>query len=491
MVATAVWKCDYDLLREEPEEVHENGSAKEEAFKMRKAHLCFMLIVVMLVTGHALGEGAVTIGPHAWFWGMNEQPVSPKGYTIVTADFQQTENSATAGNSVLVSIGIGSVDRKVIDSVVAFRVYVHGDPDIMLEANPWAILKGYDKNFTVTTEYTGNISDICFCPVYAETGEDRSETYSIKGKIDLSQWPVFRNSVIPQYAVTLRDTMLLDTADLNYCLSQEIFMIPADEQVIVLSSGPNWSYVQCERNGGTRGYVHTSDVAITGTMTEEEQKLLSDGIFHPLSFGEEKWTSGMDEETERIEMNSDAYQWTEIDVNSEGKAISRAKEVYFLRQINLDVDDDRLNWSAYYLDDGGWYVVTVSDPGKAAGQDVVKHFNVKVNGETGAIHDWWFQKRRESGKKLDISNYVITKELQRSLAETLIQFIEAVSPSDAKLIDRWDLSMMADVEVHGAVHHIACFAFYDEHDGYVGDIWTDLDDQDRIIQMELTSTGLG
>ena len=93
--------------------------------------------------------------------------------------------------------------------------------------------------------------------------------------------------------------------------------------------------------------------------------------------------------------------------------------------------------------------------------------------------------------KPEISNYVVSKEVQQSLAQEIIQFIQAVSPSDAQMIERWDLSMMSDINVDGNIHHIASFSFYSAEDGWVGGVRIDLDDQNRIVTMELSSTGLG
>ena len=148
-----------------------------------------------------------------------------------------------------------------------------------------------------------------------------------------------------------------------------------------------------------------------------------------------------------------------------------------------------MEWTARLGEEGGWYVVTASDL-QFPFYDV-KQFNIKANGETGAVKDTWFQELMESGKRIEISNLVLLKEKQISLAEELMSFIQTVSPTDAQMIAKWDLSMIADINVNGTIHHIACFKFFDGEESYVGDIWTDLDDQHRIVQMELTSTLLG
>ena len=177
------------------------------------------------------------------------------------------------------------------------------------------------------------------------------------------------------------------------------------------------------------------------------------------------------------------------EVHSEEKAILWAKKVYALQEISLGVDADQLEWSARLGEESGWYVVTASDL-QFPFYDV-KQFNIKANGETGAVKDTWFQELMESGKSIEISNLVLLKEKQISLAEELMSFIQTVSPTDAQMIAKWDLSMIADINVNGTIHHIACFKFFDGQESYVGDIWTDLDDQHRIVQMELTSTALG
>lgn len=182
-------------------------------------------------------------------------------------------------------------------------------------------------------------------------------------------------------------------------------------------------------------------------------------------------------------------EWIKVEVDSEEKAISCAKKVYALQEISLSMDASQLEWSALLGEEGGWYVVTACDLQNPPCE--MKEFNIKTNGETGAVKDHWFQELMESGKRLEISNFVLLKDEQLSLAEELISFIQTVSLTDAQSIVRWDLSVIADVSVDGSIHHIACFKFYDKEESYVGNVWTDLDDQHRIVQMELVSTNLG
>ncbi len=196
----------------------------------------------------------------------------------------------------------------------------------------------------------------------------------------------------------------------------------------------------------------------------------------------------------QMDSASDIKTGTKCEVNSEEKAISCAKKVYALQAISLGVDANQLEWTARLGEEGGWYVVTAWDPVAWDPQSPpyeVKEFNIKTNGETGAVKDYWFQELMESGKRIEISNLVLLKEEQTSLAEELMSFIQTVSPTDAQIIARWDLSIIADISINGSIHHIACFKFFGEGESYVGDVWTDLDDQHRIIQMELTSTALG
>lgn len=192
-------------------------------------------------------------------------------------------------------------------------------------------------------------------------------------------------------------------------------------------------------------------------------------------------------ENASIESALSTYQQTD-DVDSAEKAISHTKEVYAMREINLGPSAEQLEWNASYQEAGGWYVVTANNPGKSV---PIIQFNTKLNGEIGAVHDWWFLKYLEHDMKPEISNYVVSKEVQQSLAQEIIQFIQAVSPSDAQMIERWDLSMMSDINVDGNIHHIASFSFYSAEDGWVGGVRIDLDDQNRIVTMELSSTGLG
>ena len=196
----------------------------------------------------------------------------------------------------------------------------------------------------------------------------------------------------------------------------------------------------------------------------------------------------------QMDSASDIKTGTKCEVNSEEKAISCAKKVYALQAISLGVDANQLEWTARLGEEGGWYDVTAWDPVAWDPQSPpyeVKQFNIKTNGETGAVKDYWFQELMESGKRIEISNLVLLKEEQTSLAEELMSFIQTVSPTDAQIIARWDLSIIADISINGSIHHIACFKFFDGEESYVGDIWTDLDDQHRIVQMELTSTALG
>ena len=187
-------------------------------------------------------------------------------------------------------------------------------------------------------------------------------------------------------------------------------------------------------------------------------------------------------------------EWIQGEVNSEEKAILCAKRVYALQEISLGVEADQLEWDACLGEEGGWYDVTAWDPMEWDPQSPpyeVKQFNIKTNGETGAVKDYWFQELMESGKRIEISKLVLLKEEQFSLAEELMSFIQTVSPTDAQKIARWELSVIADISINGSIHRIACFKFFGEDESYVGDVWTDLDDQHRIVQMELASTSLG